>query len=286
MGSDTRFHPVLGDEDRPKAARDLLDGTRWSGWHSGAQPEALLGSYKPRSAQVSMLSLPVSERLAIIEAHTGSGKTVASLIWADRLVAAGLVDGMYFAVPTRSAATELHARISKLMGQVHPLIVGRIVRAVPGMIDTDHASNIWDEPTLPTWALGSARRVMAAPIAVGTIDQAMLSQMRTKHSWLRAWCLARQLLVIDEVHASDPYMSEIITHLVNEHLALGGYALLMSATLGEALRAKLERPSTRRSCRSYCKALPSGLHSSNQNRRSLTDRTDHQHCHKRPFKCS
>ena len=241
MGSDTRFHPVLGDENRAQAARDLLDGTRWSGWHLGTPSEAVLGNYKPRAAQISMLSLSITERLVVIEAPTGSGKTEASLIWADRLVAAGLVDGMYFAVPTRSAATELHARISKLMGQVHPLVVGRVVRAVPGMIDTDHAANIWDEPTLPTWALGSARRVMAAPIAVGTIDQAMLSQLRTKHSWLRAWCLARQLLVIDEVHASDPYMSEIITHLVNEHLALGGYALLMSATLGEALRAKLER---------------------------------------------
>jgi CRISPR-associated endonuclease/helicase Cas3 len=81
---------------------------------------------------------------------------------------------------------------------------------------------------------------MAAPIAIGTIDQAMLSQLRTRHSWLRAWCLARQLLVIDEVHASDPYMSEIVTRLVNEHLTLGGYALLMSATLGETLRAKIE----------------------------------------------
>src|SRR5262249_43152306 len=69
----------------------------------------------------------------------------------------------------------------------------------------------------------------------------MLAQLRTRHSWLRAWCLARQLLVIDEVHASDPYMSEIITRLVEEHLLLGGYALLMSATLGETLRAKLER---------------------------------------------
>jgi CRISPR-associated endonuclease/helicase Cas3 len=58
---------------------------------------------------------------------------------------------------------------------------------------------------------------------------------------LRAWCLARHLLVVDEVHASDPYMSEIITRLVNEHLVLGGYVLLMSATLGETLRAKLER---------------------------------------------
>jgi CRISPR-associated endonuclease/helicase Cas3 len=68
----------------------------------------------------------------------------------------------------------------------------------------------------------------------------MLSQLRARHSWLRAWCLARLLLIIDEVHASDPYMSEIVTRLVNEHLALGGYVLLMSATLGEALRAKLE----------------------------------------------
>ena len=157
-----------------------------------------------------------------------------------RLAAAGLVDGMYFAVPTRSAATELHARIAQTMSRVHPSLVGRVVRAVPGLLDTDHPTNVWDEPSMPTWALGSTRRVMGAPIAVGTIDQAMLSQLRTRHSWLRAWCLARQLLVIDEVHASDPYMSEIVSRLVDEHLALGGYTLLMSATLGESLRSKIE----------------------------------------------
>lgn len=80
MGSDVHFHTVLGDDDRPQAARNLLDSTRWSGWHSGSQPEAILGNYKPRSAQISMLSLPLSERLTVIEAPTGSGKTEASLI--------------------------------------------------------------------------------------------------------------------------------------------------------------------------------------------------------------
>jgi CRISPR-associated endonuclease/helicase Cas3 len=35
-------------------------------------------------------------------------------------------------------------------------------------------------------------------------------------------------------------MSEIVKRLVDEHLSLGGYALLMSATLGETLRAKIE----------------------------------------------
>ena len=241
MGSDTRFHPLAGDDSRPTAAIDLLDGTRWSGWHSGSEPQALLGRFQARAAQVAMLELPLTQRLVFIEAPTGSGKTEAALIWADRLVAANLVDGMYFAVPTRSAATELHDRISKVMGRVHAALVGRVVRAVPGMLDVDRPPGIWDDPTMPTWALGSTRRVMSAPLAVGTIDQAMLAQLRTKHSWLRAWCLVRQLLVIDEVHASDPYMSEIITRLVEEHLRLGGYVLLMSATLGETLRAKLER---------------------------------------------
>jgi CRISPR-associated endonuclease/helicase Cas3 len=241
MGSDTKFHPVPGNDNRPHTARTLLDSTRWSGWHSGTEPQAVLGKLKPRAAQVPILLLPLSERLVVIEAPTGSGKTEACIMWGDRLAAAGLVDGMYFAVPTRSAATEIHDRIAKMLRSVHPLLVGRIVRAVPGLLDTDHPENAWDEPVTPTWALGSTRRVMGAPIAVGTIDQAMLSQLRIRHSWLRAWCLARQLLVIDEVHASDPYMSEIVARLVSEHLALGGYALLMSATLGETMRAKIEQ---------------------------------------------
>ncbi len=113
----------------------------------------------PRGAQIPILSLPVMERLVIIEAPTGSGKTEAAVLWADRLSAAGLVDGMYFAVPTRSAATELHARISAMRSCVHPQLIGRVVRAVPGMLDTDHAANIWDEPTAPTWALGPMQMV-------------------------------------------------------------------------------------------------------------------------------
>src|SRR5262249_47568881 len=132
MGSDTRFHPLAGSDSRPDAAISLLDATRWSGWHSGSEPQAILGKYRPRGVQRSLLELPLTEHLVIVEAPTGSGKTEAALIWTDRLVAAGLVDGMYFAVPTRSAATELHDRISKVVGRVHGSLLGRVIRAVPG----------------------------------------------------------------------------------------------------------------------------------------------------------
>src|SRR3546814_2111338 len=43
-------------------------------------------------------------------AETGSGKTEAALWRFARLFAEGKVDGLYFAVPTRSAARQLHAR--------------------------------------------------------------------------------------------------------------------------------------------------------------------------------
>ncbi len=71
--------------------------------------------------------------------------------------------------------------------------------------------------------------------------------MRVKHSWLRAALLSRALLIIDECHASDPYMTEIIGALVRRHMGLGGYVLLMSATLGEAMKAELLGPRRRRS---------------------------------------
>ncbi len=50
--------------------------------------------------------------------------------------------------------------------------------------------------------------------------------------------MARSLLVVDEVHASDAYMTEILRTVLNGHLDLGGHALLMSATLGAVARQR------------------------------------------------
>ncbi len=198
---------------QPEAlASDVLDRTAWSGWHSGASALDLLEGRNPRPAQVGMLELPLGERFAIVEAPTGTGKTEAALIWASRLVEAGHVDGLYFAVPTRSAASELHARIGRLMTTCHPALKGKVVRALPGMLDTDYSS-VPDYPP-ETWAVAAPKRTFAAPIAVGTIDQALLSIIRARHAWMRAAFLSRHLLVVDEVHASDPYMAGLTRGLV------------------------------------------------------------------------
>jgi CRISPR-associated endonuclease/helicase Cas3 len=232
MGSGFAFE--VGEVDA--LAEGVLRRTAWSDWHSGAAARDLLGGKEPRPAQVGMLELPIAEPFAVIEAPTGTGKTEAALIWTSRLVEAGLVEGLYFAVPTRSAATELHARIGRLMSTHHPMLKGKIVRALPGMLDTDNS--VPDYPP-ETWAVAAPKRTFAAPIAVGTIDQALLSIVRARHAWMRSAFLSRHLLVVDEVHASDPYMASLTKGLIDHHLALGGRALAMSATLGETALALL-----------------------------------------------
>ena len=56
---------------------------------------------------------------------------------------------------------------------------------------------------------------------------------------MRSACLARNLLVVDEVHASDTYMRRILEAVLEAHVGAGGYALLMSATLGSDARRRL-----------------------------------------------
>jgi hypothetical protein len=61
------------------------------------------------------------------------------------------------------------------MSAHHPALKGKIVRALPGMLDTDNS--VPDYPA-ETWAVAAPKRTFAAPIAIGTIDQALLSSLR------------------------------------------------------------------------------------------------------------
>lgn len=201
----------------------------------------LTGHDEPRGIQETIGDVPKSAHLVVIEAETGSGKTEAALAHFARLRSEGLVDALYFAVPTRAAAGALHRRIHESMKRVGG---PEAVLAVPGLLRAGEAEGrklpgfrvLWDDDRRH-WAAEHPTRFLAAPVAVGTIDQVLLAGLRVKHAPLRGSALARSLLVIDEVHASDAYMNAVARPLVAGHVDLGGYALLMSATLGSGQRA-------------------------------------------------
>ena len=200
--------------------------------------------------QAAALDTPLDEQLVVVESETGSGKTEAALWRFARMYERGLVDGLYFALPTRAAATQLHGRVTRFVNQMFPGgCPPEPVLAVPGYLRAGDITGrhlqdyvVWwdDHPDDATrgrrWAAESAKRYLAAQIAVGTVDQAMMAALKVKHAHMRAACLARNLLVVDEVHASDTYMRGILRSLLDAHLGAGGYALLMSATLGSSAR--------------------------------------------------
>ncbi|NLY54281.1 MAG: CRISPR-associated helicase Cas3' [Firmicutes bacterium] len=193
-------------------------------------------------------------RLTIVESETGSGKTEAALNWFCKLFLAEKVDSLYFALPTRVAARELYDRVNRYIRAWFPDPECRPVTllAVPGYAQVDGYSvrellpspdraNLWQEDQEAInleryWAGERPKRFLAATIAVGTIDQALLSTVQTAHAHLRSVCLDRSLIVVDEVHASDIYMSRLLRGLLTHHLGVGGYAMLLSATLGARAR--------------------------------------------------
>lgn len=189
--------------------------------------------------------------VVVLEAETGSGKTEAALWRFLHLWRAGQVDALYFALPTRVAAAQLYERVRNFVQRAWKNALPVVVRALPGYAAADGQDYealpgfqvLWhDEPeddeAERRWAAESPKRYLAAPIAVGTIDQALLGTLQIKHAHLRHAMLARSLLVIDEVHASDAYMTRLTEHLLRAHVACGGQALLLSATLGAVARTR------------------------------------------------
>ena len=212
--------------------------------------DAILPGVTPNAMQCAIADAPVDERLLILESETGSGKTEAALWRYARLREAGEVEGLYFALPTRAAASQLFHRVNHALRNMFSE-PPEAVLAIPGMVAAGDATGqllpdwnvLWDDNAgagkhPARWAAEHATRYLAAEVAVGTVDQAMLATLCIRHAHMRGSALARSLLVIDEVHASDAYMRYIQTTLLRQHLALGGHALLMSATLGAVARVQ------------------------------------------------
>ena len=228
----------------PKAIRRLhlapdwdIDDSLWT----------ILEGNEPYDVQEAIQDLPTHPNgtLSVLESATGSGKTEAALGRYARLLKEELVDSMYFAVPTRAAAKQLHGRIKEARDQMFGEDGPPVHLAVPGYLKVDDVEGTrfgwqvrWDEDVNARgWAAESSKRYTASPIAVGTVDQVLMSILKRKHAHLRLAGLAGSFLVVDEVHASSVYMNELLQKALSFHRKMGGHTLLMSATLGSNARA-------------------------------------------------
>jgi len=268
IASDTLFFPFTqeGEGNRMERAkgmaREAIAGL-WLDSRSDAKTlkqtsmvDAVLPGLVPRPLQKAILGLPLPGpgSVTILEAETGAGKTEAALFHFWKLLSGGLVDGLYFALPTRTAATQIHQRVTRAVERMFPNPEDRppVVMAVPGYLKVDDVYGrklarfevLWNDEEHERfryrgWAAENPKRYLVGAIVVGTIDQILLSALQVNHSHMRATALLRHLLVVDEVHASDLYMSRLLEAVLRRHVKAGGHAFLMSATLGAEVRDHL-----------------------------------------------
>jgi CRISPR-associated endonuclease/helicase Cas3 len=266
LGSDTVAFPYAS-EPRPLEAywEESLVKARSAVERSGlvgsrARPfrgigDLFPGMEMPTPLQESARSveLAAGPQLFVLEDLTGAGKTEAALILAQRLLSAGKASGLYFGLPTMATANAMEKRVRPLLAK---LFEGPASFVLAHSGPRQHEAHFvgsasqhpddygpGEEPTASasasTWVHDNRKKALLAHVGVGTIDQAFLAALQSRHAALRLLGLHRHVLVVDEVHACDAYMLEILAAVLRLHASLGGSAILLSATLPLHQRRKL-----------------------------------------------
>jgi CRISPR-associated endonuclease/helicase Cas3 len=213
---------------------------------------------EPRPLQCLIDKLDASDLAApalyIIEAPTGEGKTEAALALARRIAAAGS-DELFFALPTMATGNQMFGRLSNFYHNLYGALGAvKLVHGQAALVQDelrrlallDHSYD--DDATDAQQAVSgdemlhwfsSSKRALLAPFGVGTVDQVEMAGLHTRYYMLKLFSLAGKVIVIDEVHAYDTYMSTILEHTLRWLSALGSSVILLSATLPSQRHARL-----------------------------------------------
>lgn len=199
--------------------------------------------------------------LAIVELPMGAGKTEIALEAFADWMRRGELNGAYIAMPTTATSNQMHERVSAFLnhvigGDVAPLLIHSqaLLRDVPASMsgvpspDTDDAGEAiaeddereGEQAAAQAWFL-PRKKSLLAPFGVGTIDQAFMSVLQTKHFFVRLLGLSHKVVIFDEVHAYDAYMSVLFERLLAWLGRIGTSVVILSATLPNKTREKLVR---------------------------------------------
>ena len=227
---------------------------------------------QPTPLQEWSVSVDVNSQpqLFIFEDVTGAGKTEAAVTLCHRLLAAGAADGIYVGLPTMATANAMYRRLGKAYRRLFnpekkPSLV--LAHGARHLSDIFHESvglpnqteesgeyangELSGEAYCNAWLADSRKKALLAEVGVGTLDQALLSILPARHQSLRLLGLSRKILLVDEVHAYDPYMNILLQALLQSHAANGGSALLLSATLPHKMREEYVK--------SFCAGIECGV---------------------------
>ncbi|MDD7363425.1 MAG: CRISPR-associated helicase Cas3' [Peptoniphilus sp.] len=203
--------------------------------------------FSPRPEQRSFAEV-VAETddpgIFIFEAPMGRGKTEAALAGAEQLAQKTGRSGLFFGLPTQATSNSMFTRIEEWLehtvsGEVSIQLahgkaaLNRDYAKLLGKgrhIDVDAGEGTNGNVVANAWFRGKKTTALD-DFVVGTVDQFLLASLKQKHLALRHLGFSKKVVIIDEVHAYDAYMSIYLLKSIAWMAAYRVPVIILSATL-------------------------------------------------------
>lgn len=265
IASNENYFPLLDIQD---SGENINQQKRleygWKKWF-GTRPTPLLEErevndyfnerfgFQPRELQYKLVDIIQKSEdpgIFIVEAPMGVGKTEAALAAVEYLSSKTGNSGLFFGLPTQATSDGIFPRINSwLQGislsvgekQSLQLIHGKAALNSEFAELSRHIDQDGDMDSgviVNQWFTGKKTAILDDYV-VGTVDHFLLAALKQKHLALRHMGLSKKVVVIDEVHAYDAYMSQYLNRAVHW---MGSYkvpVIILSATLPSKKRVEL-----------------------------------------------
>lgn len=279
IASSDHFGGVFHLPDVTMAAARRRAANAWAtlelrgGWGAGPYrpvPDLVAARFDKPARPLQAACVELAEQMAgpgllVIEAPMGEGKTEGALAAAEVLGRRFGCDGVFVGMPTQATSDPMFDRVLDWADRVDSelpvgLLHGKRMfnRRWHDLQQVVHFAGIDDLGCDDEYGLGGsgrtvrpahapaqwflgAKRGMLMPVTVGTVDHLLYAATRTKHVMLRHAGLAGRVVVLDEIHAYDVYMSQFLHEALRWLADAGVPVILLSATLPPQQRESLMR---------------------------------------------
>jgi CRISPR-associated endonuclease/helicase Cas3 len=246
-----------------KRAAEVIAQLDWARWQPPANIDfKALFDKGPRPFQRAVEKMITGKKTAgilVVEAPTGEGKTKIALQCATAMVRSLGLAGFYLGMPTRATSNQAFTEVKEFLVRLDESLPVKLLHgtaaeylAVERQLLKDaraefltiedvgrDAPDGGGEQDAREWF--TRLKGLLASLAVGTVDRILQAGIRSRFVPVSLIGLSNKVVIVDEVHAYDTFMSTLLDRLL---WWLGRFdvpVILLSATLPSKRRDELIR---------------------------------------------